>query len=178
MAAEHKQPAALTHPILTSPMQYKYQTRSQRPIAANTARNTTLLPRVVTPMTGQAAYPRMPARIQNISPQNLSPDNFWNMETTNLAIGLGANHCSQEHFAHAVVHPVAGKQMEYMSLMKEPDLQPLWKRAFSNEAGRLFQDIHNIPGTNTCFFVKLKKYTKGQTNCIWQKKIGYKPHKK
>jgi hypothetical protein len=30
--AENKQPAALAHPILTSPMQHKYQTRSQRPI--------------------------------------------------------------------------------------------------------------------------------------------------
>jgi hypothetical protein len=37
---KNKQPAALAHPILTSPIQHKYQTRSQRPISANTARNT------------------------------------------------------------------------------------------------------------------------------------------
>jgi hypothetical protein len=61
-AAENKQPEALTHPILTSPVQHKYHTRSQIPITANTASNTPLLPRVVTPMTGQAASPRVPAR--------------------------------------------------------------------------------------------------------------------
>jgi hypothetical protein len=61
-AAENKQPAALAQPILTSPMHHKYQTRSQRPITANTASRTPLLPRVVTPMTGQAASPRVLAR--------------------------------------------------------------------------------------------------------------------
>jgi hypothetical protein len=50
--------------------------------------------------------------------------------------------------------------MEYMALMKDPDLQPLWKRGFSNEAGRLFQGIRDIQGTNTCFFVELKNIPK------------------
>jgi hypothetical protein len=44
--------------------------------------------------------------------------------------------------------------MEYMALMKDPSLQPLWKRGFGNEVGYLFQGIHEIPGTDTCFFVK------------------------
>jgi hypothetical protein len=61
-AAENKQPAALVHPILTFPMKHKYQTSSQIPITENTASNTTLLTSVVTPMTGQAASPRVPAR--------------------------------------------------------------------------------------------------------------------
>jgi hypothetical protein len=69
-AAENKQPVALAHTILTSPMTHKYQTRSQRPITANTARNTPLLPRVVTPMTGPAASTRVLARTQNLSPEN------------------------------------------------------------------------------------------------------------
>jgi hypothetical protein len=60
-AAENTQPEALAHPILTSPMQHTYQTRSQRPISANMSCSTPLLPRVVTPMTGQAASPRVPA---------------------------------------------------------------------------------------------------------------------
>jgi hypothetical protein len=111
-------------------------------------------------MMGQAASPRMPARTQNISPINLSQDNLWNMETANMAIALSANHWSQQHFSNAVVHPVTGKQMEYMALMTDPDLQPLWKRGFSNEVGLLFQGIHNIPGTNTCFFVELKNIPK------------------
>jgi hypothetical protein len=94
-AAENKQPAALAHLILTSPMHHKYKTRSQRPISANTARNTPLLPRAVTPMTGWAASPRVPARTQNLSPRNLSHDYFWNMETANQAIALGANRWTQ-----------------------------------------------------------------------------------
>jgi hypothetical protein len=122
-------------------MQHKYQTRSQRPISANTARNTPLLPRVVTLMTDQAASLRVSARTQNRSPRNLSQDDFWNMETANQAIALGTNHWKKQNFAHAVVHPVTGKQMEYMALVKDPDLQPLWKRGVSNEAGRLFQGI-------------------------------------
>jgi hypothetical protein len=41
--------------------------------------------------------------------------------------------------------------MEYMALMKDPALQPLWKRGFGNEEGRLFQGIRDIPGTDTFF---------------------------
>jgi hypothetical protein len=91
-AAENKQPAALAQPILTSPMQHRYQTRSQRPITVNTASNMPLLLRVVTPMTGQAASPRVPAQTQNMSPRNLSQDDFWNMGTTNQATSLFTNH--------------------------------------------------------------------------------------
>jgi hypothetical protein len=129
-------------------------------------------------MTGQAASPRVPAHSQNLSPRNLSQDDFWSMETANMAIALGTNHFSQQHFANAVVHPVSGKQMEYMALMNDPDLQPLWKRGFSNGTGRLFQGIRDIPGTSTCFFVELtnipkyRKITYGKVVC------DYKPHEK
>jgi hypothetical protein len=100
------------------------------------------------------------------------------METAKMAIALGKNHWSQQHLANAVVHPLTGKQMEWMALVNDPDLQPLWKRGFSNEVGRLFQGICNIPGTNTCFFVELtnipkyRKITYGKIVC------DYKPHKK
>jgi hypothetical protein len=107
-AAENKQPAALAHPILTSPMQHKYQTGSQRPISVNTARNTPLLPGVVTPMTDQAASQRVPARTQDLSPRNLSQEDFWNMETANQEIALETNHWKNKHFSHAVVHPFTG----------------------------------------------------------------------
>jgi hypothetical protein len=148
-AAENRRPVALTQPRLTSPMQHKYQTRSQKPIHTTTKSNTTLLPRVITPMTGQAASPRVTARTQNLSPRNLSQDYFWSMEAANMAVALGTNHWSQQHFANAVVHPITGKKMECTALMNDPDLQPLWKQGFINEAG-------DIPGTNTCFFVELK----------------------
>jgi hypothetical protein len=114
----------------------------------------------------------------NLSLRNISQDDFWNMETTNQAIALSNNHCKKQHFAHAVVHPVTGKKMEYMALMKIPDLQPLWKRGFSNEAGRLFQGIHDITGTNTCFFVKLKNIPKYRHKTYCKIVCDYKPHKK
>jgi hypothetical protein len=177
-AAENKQPAALAQPILTSPMQHNYQTRSHRTKSANTSRNTPLLSRVVTPMTGQAASPRVPARTQNIPPRNLSQDDFWNMDTVNQTITLGANHWTKQHFAHSVSHSVTGKQTEYMALMKYPDLQPLWKRGFSNEAGRLFQVIRDIPGTNTCLFVELKNIPKERKITYKKNVCDYKPHKK
>jgi hypothetical protein len=43
-AAENKRPAALTQPVLTSRMQHKYQTRSQKLIHKKTTSNTPLLP--------------------------------------------------------------------------------------------------------------------------------------
>jgi hypothetical protein len=62
--------------------------------------------------------------------------------------------------------------------MKDPRLQPLWKRGFGNECGRLFQGIRDIPGTDTCFLIKPtniptdRKITYGKIVC------DYKPHKK
>jgi hypothetical protein len=96
------------------------------------------------------------------------------MATSNMAVALGTNNWSQQHLANAVVHIVTGKQIEYMALMNDPNLQPLWKRGFSNEAGRLFQGIRDIPGTNTCFFVELTNI-----NITYEKIVSdYKPHKK
>jgi hypothetical protein len=159
-------------------MQNKYQTRSQTTINTGNASDTPLLPRVLTPMTGQAASPRVPARPQNLSPRNLSQNDFWSMETANMDISLGANHWSQQHLANTVVHPITGKQMEYMALVNDPDFQPLWKRGVSNEAGRLFQGIHDIPGTNTCFFVELTNISKGRKITYGKIVCDYKPHKK
>jgi mRNA-degrading endonuclease RelE of RelBE toxin-antitoxin system len=100
------------------------------------------------------------------------------MDTVPMVIALGDNHCSQQHQASAVIRPVTRKEMEYMELMKDPRLQPLWTRGFVNECGRLFQGIRDIPGTDTSFFIKLtniptdRKITYGKIVC------DYKPHKK
>jgi hypothetical protein len=88
------------------------------------------------------------------------------MNTANMAVALGENHWSQQHQANAVIHPVTRKEMEYMALMKDPRLQPLWKRGFGNECGRLFQGIMDIHDTDTCFFIKL-------TNIPKDRKITY-----
>jgi hypothetical protein len=63
-------------------------------------------------MMGPEASPKMLARTQNLSPRNLSQDDLWDVEIANMAISLGANHWSQQHFANSVVHTVTGKQME------------------------------------------------------------------
>jgi hypothetical protein len=100
------------------------------------------------------------------------------MDTAHMAIALRNNHWSRQHLANAVIHPVTGKEMEYSALMKYPRLQPLWTRGFDNECGRLFQGIRDIPGTDTCFFIKI-------TNILKDRKITYgkifcdcKPHNK
>jgi hypothetical protein len=77
-----------------------------------------------------------------------------------------------------VVHPVAGKKMECMALMKDPDLQPLWKWGFDNDACRLFQGICDIPGTDTCFFVELTNIPKDRKIMYGKIVCDNKPHKK
>jgi hypothetical protein len=129
-------------------------------------------------MTGRVAPPRVPTRSQNLPPQNLSQDDFWNMETAHMAIALGNRHWPQQHCVNAVVHPVTGKEMEYTALMKDSNLQPLWKRGFGNEAGRLFQGIHDIPGTDTCFSVELTNIPKDRKITYGKIVCDYKPHKK
>jgi hypothetical protein len=99
------------------------------------------------------------------------------MDTAHMAIALGNHHLSRLHHANSVIHPTAGKEMEYAALMKDPRLQPLWSQGFGNECGPLFQGIRDIPGTDTCFFVPLpsipndRKITYGKIVC------DYKPHK-
>jgi hypothetical protein len=68
--------------------------------------------------------------------------------------------------------------MEYTALMKDPSLQPLWKRGFGNEVGCLFQGICDILGTDTCFFVELKNIQKDRKITYGKNVRDYKPHKK
>jgi hypothetical protein len=115
---------------------------------------------------------------QNLSPRNLSQDDFRDTETANMEIALGNHHWSQQHCANAVVNPVTGKEMEYTALMKDPSLQPLWNRGFGNEVGRLFQGIRDIPGTDTYFFVELTHIPKDRKITYGKIVCDYKPHKK
>jgi hypothetical protein len=91
---------------------------------------------------------------------------------------LGNNHWNNQSFAHTLVHPATGKEKKYMALMKDPDLQPLSKRGFGNEAVRLFQVIPDIQGTNTCFFVELKNIPKDIQITHGNSVCDYRPHKK
>jgi hypothetical protein len=64
--AENKSPVNLSHPILTYPVQQGYKKRSQMIIITEDTTNAPLLPRVITPMTGWVAPPRVPMRSQNL----------------------------------------------------------------------------------------------------------------
>jgi hypothetical protein len=98
------------------------QTRSQTTIHTQDISNPSLPPRVVTPRTLNPSPLGVPTRSQRLYPRNLSQYNFWGMDTAQMAIALGDNHWSRQHQANAVIHPVTGKEMEYMALMKDPRL--------------------------------------------------------
>jgi hypothetical protein len=100
------------------------------------------------------------------------------MDTLHMAIALGDNRWSRQHQANAVIHPITGKEMEYIALMKDPRLQPLWTRGFGNECGRLFQGIRDIPGTDICFFIKLTNILKDRKIMYGKIVCNYKTHKK
>jgi hypothetical protein len=100
------------------------------------------------------------------------------MDTAYMAIAHGNNHWSQQHLSKAVIHPITRKEMEYMELMKDPHLQPLWKRGFGSECGRLFQGIRETPDTDTCFFIKLTNITKDRKITYGNIVCDCKPHKK
>jgi hypothetical protein len=59
-----------------------------------------------------------------------------------------------------------------------PHLRPLWTRGFGNECGRLFQGIRYIPGTDTCFFINLKKIPTDRKITYGKIVSDYKSHKK
>jgi hypothetical protein len=114
--------AESSNPILDFPMPPSRQTRSQTTIHTHDVTNAPLLPRVVTPRTLNQSPPRVPTRSHNLSPRNLSQSDFCGMATAYMAIALGTHHWSQQHLANAVIHPVTGKEMEYMALMKDRHL--------------------------------------------------------
>jgi hypothetical protein len=122
-----------SNPILASPMPLSQQMRSQTTIHTQDITNAPIPPRVVTPKTLNPSPPRVPTRSQRLSPHNLSQNDFCGMDTAHMAISLGNNHWSRQHLSNAVIHPVTRKEMEYMALMKDPRLQPLWTRGFGNE---------------------------------------------
>jgi hypothetical protein len=125
-----------------------------------------------------AAPPRVSARMHNLSTRNLSQDDFWDMGNANPSMALHTNHWTNIQMENTIVHPVTGKEMEYTALMKDPVLQPLWKRGSINEVGHLFQGTRDIQGTNTCFFIKLKNIPKDRKITYGKSVCDYKPHKK
>jgi hypothetical protein len=170
--------AESSNSILASTMPILRQTRSHKTILTRDIAHAPLPPRVVTPRTLNPSPPRVPTRSQRLFPRNLSQNDFCGMETFHMAIALGDNHWYQQHQANAIIHPFTKKEMEYMALMKDPRLQPLWTRGFGNECGRLFQGIQDITVTDTCFSIKLTNIPKDRKITYGKIVCHYKTHKK
>jgi hypothetical protein len=153
-------------------------TRSQTTIHTQDITNAPLPLMVVTSRTLRPSPPRVPTRSRRLSPRNLSQHDFCGMDTAHMAIALGDNHWSQQHKSNTVIHPITGKEMEYMALMKDSRLQTLWKDSFGNECGRLFQGIRDIPVTDTCFFIKVSNIPNDRNITYDQNKSNHTPHKK
>jgi hypothetical protein len=98
-----------SNPIFASHMPPPRQTRSQTTIHARDITNAPLLPRVATPMTRNPSPPRVPTQSQNLSPRDLSQEDFCGIDTAHMGIALGNHHWSQQHLSKSVVHPVTGK---------------------------------------------------------------------
>jgi hypothetical protein len=98
--------------VLNSPIPNRRQTRSQTTIHTQNIPDVPLPPRVVTPWSLRESPPRVPTGSQRLSPRNLSQDDFFGMDSAHMLIALGNHHWSQRHHANAVIHPVAGKEME------------------------------------------------------------------
>jgi hypothetical protein len=154
------------------------QTRSQTTIHTQDIPNVPLPLRVVTSRTLRPSPPRVSTGSQRLFSRSLSQDDFCGMDSAHMEIALGNNHWSQRHHANEVIPPVTGKEMEYSALMKDPRLQPLWTQGFGNECGRLFQGIQDIPGTDICFFIKLKNIPNDRKITYGKIVFDYKPHKK
>jgi hypothetical protein len=95
--------------ISSSPMPYRRQTRRQTTIHNPYIPDRPLPPRVVTPRTLCHSPPRVPTGSRQLSPHNLSQDDFCEMDIAHMAIALRNDHWSQHHHANAVIHPVTGK---------------------------------------------------------------------
>jgi hypothetical protein len=95
--------------ISNSPIPNRRQTRSQTTIHTPDIPDRPLPPRVVTPRTPRHSPPIVPTGSRQLSPRNLSKDDFCGMDTAHMAIALGNHHWSQRHHANAVIHPVTGK---------------------------------------------------------------------
>jgi hypothetical protein len=175
---QHPCLAESSHQISNSPMPLSWQTISHTTIHTQDIPIARVLPRVVTPRPLRPSPLRVPTRSQRLSTRNLSQDDFCRMDTAHMAIVLGDNHWYRKHLAHAVIHPVTGKEIEYTVLMRDPQLKPLWTRGFGNKCGRLFQGIRNIAGTDICFFVTLTAIPKDRNITYGKTVCDYKPHKK
>jgi hypothetical protein len=94
------------------------------------------------------------------------------MDTAHMAIALGNN-----HLANADIHPVTGKEMEYMALMKDPCLQPLWTRALATNADAYSKAFGTFL-TQTHVSLSNSQTSRKTEISLTEIVCDYKPHKK
>ena len=78
------------------------------------------------------------------------------------------------HVAHSVLYQETGKELNYGQLRKHPKCQEAWKKYFSNEMGRLYQEVrtgingigNRVEGTNTFYVIKFEDIPKYWLNKI------------
>jgi hypothetical protein len=78
---------------------------------------------------------------------------------------------------NAVIHPVTGKEMQYKYIMKDPDLRPLFEIGLSTELSGICQEIRDVAGTNTAFFVDLTSIQKNRKSTYGKLVCDFKPNK-
>jgi hypothetical protein len=145
-------------PALKSTLKHQYKKISQIHVSP-AFHNAPQPPRVVTPATRNAAPPRVPPGVIQLSPRNVS-QYFLDMGGANCAIAFGKTHWTKTKMMNSVILPVTGKEMQYTDLMKDPELGPLFEIGLGNELGPICQGIRDIAGTNTAFFVELSSIPK------------------
>ncbi len=85
---------------------------------------------------------------------------------------------ASEHFIGAVIDDDTGAVLEYRHLIKSEKYSRIWERSNANELGRLFQGIRDIPGTDTCFFIRKSQVPKHKRDTYGRIVCNVRPQKK
>jgi hypothetical protein len=140
MVFPHPSIAPSSNQILNSLRNIARQMRSQMTIHTQDIPNVPLSPRVIIPRTLRQSPPRVPYRSQSLSPRNFSKDYFCSMDSAHMAIALGQNHWSKHHQSNTVIHPVSGKEMDYLALTKDPVYSHFGREALATNAGAILRN--------------------------------------
>jgi hypothetical protein len=84
---------------------------------------------------------------------------------------------ASKHFIGAVIDNDTGAILEYWHLIKSEKYRRIWERSFANELGRLFQGIRDIPGTDTCFFIRKSQVPKHKRSTYGRIVCNVRPQK-
>eukprot|EP00804_Cyclotella_cryptica_P008108 CCRYP_004594-RA/>CCRYP_004594-RA protein AED:0.30 eAED:0.28 QI:0/0/0/1/0/0.5/2/0/866 len=131
--ATHKQPAAYTPRVSTTPPQMHINASPR-----------------VSPPTAPAYNTR--SRMQTITQETML--HFSQLSATTVTAQRAAARMFPTNFLNAVLNENTGELMEYRHLIKDPKYSTTWRKAYGKELGRLAQGIPGlVQGTNTIVFI-------------------------